>query len=203
MHCYNNFVKCCEAWLTLKSSNAISLPNLVKTCRNAWIPCKYVHDGEIKYVEITLALDYWYKKNMLSNQINQQRKNNTPYRHFIAQIVGLVQERRNSIANALELQLYCTNPSRWCGGGDDDWWWLRWQWVGDFDDDSDDDNNNSTDRCCEEVLLTVKHSGPVSISDKYSLLMHCIKIKSPAKFLLNEQYVFLGWKYLFSLCAIM
>ena len=27
---------------------------------------------------------------------------------------------------------------------------------------------------------------------KYSLLMHCIKIKSPAKFLLNEQYVFVG-----------
>ena len=28
--------------------------------------------------------------------------------------------------------------------------------------------------------------------DKYSLLMHCIKIKSPAKFLLNEQYVLVG-----------
>ena len=28
--------------------------------------------------------------------------------------------------------------------------------------------------------------------NKYSLLMHCIKIKSPAKFLLNEQYVFVG-----------
>ena len=26
--------------------------------------------------------------------------------------------------------------------------------------------------------------------DKYSLLMHCIKIKSRAKSLLNEQYVF-------------
>ena len=29
-------------------------------------------------------------------------------------INGLVQERRNSIANALELPLSCTNPSRWC-----------------------------------------------------------------------------------------
>ena len=26
---------------------------------------------------------------------------------------GLVQERRNSIANALELRLSCTNPSKW------------------------------------------------------------------------------------------
>ena len=30
------------------------------------------------------------------------------------------------------------------------------------------------------------------IIDKYSLLMHCIKIKSRAKSLLNEQYVFVG-----------
>ena len=29
-------------------------------------------------------------------------------------INGLVQERRNSIANALELRLSCTNPSIWC-----------------------------------------------------------------------------------------
>ena len=28
-------------------------------------------------------------------------------------IDGLVQERRNSIANALELRLYCTNPSKY------------------------------------------------------------------------------------------
>ena len=36
--------------------------------------------------------------------------------HFpmtVPQIDGLVQERRNSIANALELSLSCTNPSRW------------------------------------------------------------------------------------------
>ena len=32
-----------------------------------------------------------------------------------AQIDGLVQERRNSIANALELRLSCTNPLRWSG----------------------------------------------------------------------------------------
>ena len=33
--------------------------------------------------------------------------------HARAQIHGLVQERRNSIAYALELRLSCTNPSRW------------------------------------------------------------------------------------------
>ena len=37
--------------------------------------------------------------------------------------------------------------------------------------------------------------------DKYSLLMHCIKIKSPVKFLLNEQYVFVGGNISF-LCVL-
>ena len=32
---------------------------------------------------------------------------------LILQIDGLVQERRNSIANALELRLSCTKPSKW------------------------------------------------------------------------------------------
>ena len=36
---------------------------------------------------------------------------------------------------------------------------------------------------------------------KYSLLMHCIKIKSPAKFLLNEQYAFVGGNISF-LCVL-
>ena len=31
----------------------------------------------------------------------------------------------------------------------------------------------------------------IALFDKYSLLMHCIKIKSPAKSLLNEQYGFM------------
>ena len=39
------------------------------------------------------------------------------------------------------------------------------------------------------------------MSDKYSLLMHCIKIKSPAKFLFNEQYVFVGGNISF-LCVL-
>ena len=38
-------------------------------------------------------------------------------------------------------------------------------------------------------------------TDKYSLLMHCIKIKSPVKFLLNEQYVFVGGNIYF-LCVL-
>ena len=32
---------------------------------------------------------------------------------LLAQIDGLVQERRYSNANALELRLSCTNPSQW------------------------------------------------------------------------------------------
>ena len=36
--------------------------------------------------------------------------------------------------------------------------------------------------------------------DKYSLLMHCIKIKSPAKSLLNEQSVFAGGNIFFFVC---
>ena len=42
---------------------------------------------------------------------------------------------------------------------------------------------------------------PRPTKDKYSLLMHCIKIKSPAKFLLNEQYVFVGGNIYF-LCVL-
>ena len=36
--------------------------------------------------------------------------------HCNGYVDGLVQERRNFIANALELYLSCTNPSMW-------WWW--------------------------------------------------------------------------------
>ena len=43
--------------------------------------------------------------------------------------------------------------------------------------------------------------GLISLRHKYSLLMHCIKIKSPAKSLLNEQYVFVGVNISF-LCVL-
>ena len=42
---------------------------------------------------------------------------------------------------------------------------------------------------------------PCKTNNKYSLLMHCIKIKSPVKFLLNEQYVFVGGNISF-LCVL-
>ena len=42
---------------------------------------------------------------------------------------------------------------------------------------------------------------PFTKVNKYSLLMHCIKIKSRAKSLLNEQYVFVGGNISF-LCVL-
>ena len=44
----------------------------------------------------------------------------------IIQLDGLVQERRNSIANALELRLYCTNPSicKWVKVT-----WINWRYT--------------------------------------------------------------------------
>ena len=50
----------------------------------------------------------------------------SPIRHH--EIGRLVQERRNSIANALELCLFCTNPSKWHGKPydmDDGWIYVR------------------------------------------------------------------------------
>ena len=55
-------------------------------------------------------------------------------------------------------------------------------------------------RCCRFRLyswLTETHRN----RNKYSLLMHCIKIKSPPKSLLNEQYVFVGGNISF-LCVL-
>ena len=42
--------------------------------------------------------------------------------------------------------------------------------------------------------------GASILKDKYSLLMHCIKIKSPVKSLLKEQYVFVGGNIYFFVC---
>ena len=41
-------------------------------------------------------------------------------------IDGLMQERRNSIANALELRPSCTNPSLWCKANEQSWWFYWW-----------------------------------------------------------------------------
>ena len=47
---------------------------------------------------------YGQKQYILNHNLTKQSMN---YEH----IDGLIQERRNSIANALELSLSCTNPS--------------------------------------------------------------------------------------------
>ena len=54
-----------------------------------------------------------------------------------------------------------------------------------------DGNTTITSQNCVKVL-GVSIDKHLTFNDKYSLLMHCIKIKSPVKFLLNEQYVFVG-----------
>ena len=41
----------------------------------------------------------------------------------------------------------------------------------------------------------------IPVVNEYSLLMYCIKIKSPAKFLFDEQYVFVGGNISF-LCVL-
>ena len=57
---------------------------------------------EIAYEILVLAFSVWFHKEF----------------HMVCHIDGLVQERRNSIANALELRLSCTNPSIWSNSGD-------------------------------------------------------------------------------------
>ena len=59
---------------------------------------------------------------------------------------------------------------------------------------------------CSAKIFCIMHLFNIIMEDnsevtKYSLLMHCIKIKSPAKFLLNEQYVFVGGNISF-LCVL-
>ena len=57
-----------------------------------------------------LQAHYLYDVTLLSSWRNNASKgHDNVYEYFD----GLVQERRNSIANALELRLSCTNPSIW------------------------------------------------------------------------------------------
>ena len=60
---------------------------------------------------------------------------------------------------------------------------------------------NSIMKIRSPVIRNVSDRQPNDISNKYRLLMHCIKIESPAKFLLNEQYVFVGGNISF-LCVL-
>ena len=48
----------------------------------------------------------------LSSGFSMLKQGCAPLTYDLCQIDGLVKERRNSIANALELRLSCTNPSR-------------------------------------------------------------------------------------------
>ena len=58
----------------------------------------------------------------------------------------------------------------------------------------------SQERFLEDICIKRNRSRGTT-DYKYSLLMHCIKIKSPVKFLLNEQYVFVGGNIYF-LCVL-
>ena len=54
--------------------------------------------------------------------------------------------------------------------------------------------------CHDSGGVSRYHVSTITIN-KYSLLMHCIKIKNPAKSLLNEQYVIVGGNIYF-LCVL-
>ena len=69
------------------------------------------------------------------------------------------------------------------------------------------DHRSAIVKCRQAPTLSLQliANGELSITPetehhKYSLLMHCIKIKSPVKFLLNEQYVFVGGNISFFVC---
>ena len=80
-------------------------------------------------VTINVLIKWCYRKKVLGNhgvhlamiyyrmkfQSVGSAEFNTAYFHalWFYEVDGLVQERRNSISNALELRLSCTNPSKW------------------------------------------------------------------------------------------
>ena len=83
-------------------------------------------------VTINVLIKWCYRKKVLRNhevhltmtyyrmkfQSVGSAEFNTAYFHdfhalWFYEVDGLVQERRNSISNALELRLSCTNPSKW------------------------------------------------------------------------------------------
>ena len=57
----------------------------------------------------------WHKISMTGVNPTINKKIFYQYRNFdhLHKMDGLIQERRNSIANTLELHLSCTNPSKW------------------------------------------------------------------------------------------
>ena len=65
----------------------------------------YMMDAVIAKVQV--SLDDCLTKSMVSRLMGLWGRRSGQY------VDGLVQERRNSIANALDLRLSCTNPSMW------------------------------------------------------------------------------------------
>ena len=91
---------------------------------------------------------------------------------------------------------------------DSELWYFPWSapWINGWVNNRDAGNLRRHRAHYDVNVMQVINSrtsktGPMSENDKYSLLMHCIKIKSPAKFLLNEQFVFVGGNISF-LCVL-
>ena len=74
--------------------------------------CQWSNPEEYEYMQITII---WIHQNRNYNhnkaKSNQAFTTCACFMGYVVCIEGLVQERRNSIANALELHLSCTNPS--------------------------------------------------------------------------------------------
>ena len=65
----------------------------------------------ITYMEYYFSCCFWYATTLMMASCVETTKTFTLQRYNID---GLVQDRRKSIANELELRLFCTIPSIWC-----------------------------------------------------------------------------------------
>ena len=65
----------------------------------------------------TQVTEQSYKRNHIMSQTTNTIESRYNTVHFL-HIDGLVQERRNPSANAMELHFSCTNPSIWNGSGE-------------------------------------------------------------------------------------
>ena len=84
-----------------------------------------------RYVKSNWLVEHNYSTAKINRDIRYESKQQSWYQVVIKiHIDGLVQERLNSIANALELRLPCTNPSinRWCVA----FWAVVYQHIDDF-----------------------------------------------------------------------
>ena len=100
---------------------------LIHQCvSNIWFPLQIASERIKREIDVKLLSKFcwntmieWcvYRKSTLrmvfSMQIVKWNDDRIKSSRIIEQMVGLVQERRNYIAHALELRPSCTNPSRW------------------------------------------------------------------------------------------